>query len=30
MSRERTKAKTMVHKDKVFIWGGCDSLQNLT
>lgn len=30
LSRQRTKAKTMVHKDQIFIWGGCDSLQNLT
>jgi hypothetical protein len=30
LSRERTKAKTLVFRDQILIWGGCDSLQNLT
>jgi hypothetical protein len=30
LSRERAKGKTLIVKEQILIWGGCDSLQNLT
>jgi hypothetical protein len=29
MTRERARAKSLVINQQIFIWGGCDSLQNI-